>query len=89
MVELLEDVASALAVNAEIGNGTTETVLSVTGNTSALVVERVRLARYFCYKNSFSILDIPFVSFLIRMISALYKCLEDNSVPQELMMVCI
>ena len=41
MVEVLENVANALAINQEIGTEENVTVLRFDGNTSALLVERV------------------------------------------------
>lgn len=41
VVELLEDIASVLALNGGIGNEMNVTVLVVTGNTFSIVVERV------------------------------------------------
>lgn len=46
VVELLEDIASVLALNGGIGDNMNVTVLVVTGNSFSIVVERVRVSDY-------------------------------------------
>lgn len=42
LVELLEDIAIIFVLNDEISDGESVTLLNVTGDTSAIVLERVR-----------------------------------------------
>lgn len=58
---MLESVASSLAVNEEIGDEESVTVLDFKDNMSAIVVERVNMLLYFkktAYQNLFSPLRV-------------------------------